>query len=97
MMNRMIEAITELIKEEKKHQLIPRPSMELLFTLSSKTFRQLNEECNYIRFGTRACDISKFYSQFGSARILEGKDQNDDILVYKRPKTLSEEAIDGHQ
>lgn len=85
-MDKMIEAITELIREEKKHQLVPRPSMELLFTLSSRAFEQLNEECNFKRLSTRPCEINKFCSQFGSTRILEGKDQSDDILVYRRPK-----------
>lgn len=85
-MNEMIEAVTELIREEKKHQLVPQPSMELLFTLSSRAFRQLNEECNSKRLGTRPCEINEFCSQFGSAQILEGKDQSDDILVYRRPK-----------
>lgn len=85
-MDKMIEAVTELIRKEKRHQLVVRPAMELLFTLSSRAFRQLNEECNSKRLGTRPCEINKFCSQFGSARILEGKDQSDDILVYRRPK-----------
>ena len=85
-MDKMIEAITKLINEEKTHQLVPRPSVELLFTLSSRAFRQLNEECNSKRLGTRPCEINKFCSQFGCVRILEGKDQSDNILVYRRPK-----------
>ena len=85
-MDKMIEAITKLINEEKTHQLLPQPSMELLFTLSSKAYGQLNKECNSKRLGTRPCEINEFCSQFGCARILEGKDQSDDILVYRRPK-----------
>ena len=82
----LLRAVNEIV-EDKTHQLIPRPSMELLFTLSSKAYKKLNEECNAKRLGTRPCEINKFCSQFGSARILEGKDQSDDILVYRRRKS----------
>lgn len=81
-MEKITDAINKLLKLESQV-----PSRELLFTLSSKAYRQLNEECNTKRLGTRPCDIRDkhtFIGQHGQGRILEGEDQIDDVLIYYR-------------
>lgn len=84
-MDKMIEAIKKLLRLECEiEHLRPRPGRELLFTLSPKAYKELNDECNAKRLGARPCQIHCFCSEFGATRILEGKDQSDDILAYYR-------------
>ena len=84
-MGKMIDAIEKLLSLEcQTGHLGPRPSKRLMFTLSSKAYRQLNEECDAKRLGTRPCEIHTFCSELGKARILEDEQQTDDILAYYR-------------
>ena len=82
-MNEIVNKINKLLRLEYQIGLLgPRTSRELLFTLSSKAYQQLNEECNVKR--ERPSEICTFIGPHGDVRILEDNEQADDVLAYYR-------------